>query len=201
MRKQNASTAVRSGFRPDGTTLRERSSVACSLCAALLLVPALALANADAMSIQPGEARAPAIAPAGPATTRPAVDRATLESNFSKKLTRATLEGSFTTSTGAGADAGRLSKDSYTLGAVRKLDDRTWLFESKMRVRGIDVMIPLHLTLEWAGDTPVIVLDDFTIPGMGVFSARVLFYDGHYCGYWKHGERGGTLFGIINPAG
>jgi hypothetical protein len=61
-------------------------------------------------------------------------------------------------------------------------------------------MIPLPLPIEWAGNTPVIVVDDVTIPGMGTFSARVMFFADHYAGYWKHGDHGGHLFGVVYPA-
>ena len=64
-------------------------------------------------------------------------------------------------------------------------------------------MLPLPLPVEWAGDTPVITVNDVAIPGFGTFSARVMFYDDHYAGYWSHtGEEdhGGHLFGLIRPA-
>ena len=62
-------------------------------------------------------------------------------------------------------------------------------------------MIPLPpLEVKWAGDTPVITLTDLAIPGLGTFTARVLFYRGEYCGTWSAVDHGGTLFGKIQPA-
>jgi len=131
--------------------------------------------------------------------TRPAKTQGELEADLSTMLSGATLEGSFT-STGAGRDPRRLSSDKYTLGAVRKLEGNSWLISACIQYGGRDVVVPLNLPIEWAGDTPVIVVDDLTIPGLGTFSARVMFFDEHYSGYWKHGERGGNMFGVVRRA-
>lgn len=122
--------------------------------------------------------------------------QAELEAGLAKMLSGATLEGSFTNTGGRNSD--ELRRDRYTLGEVKKLDGKTWIIQAKIQYRDRDaVMIPLPLPIEWAGDTPVIVVDNFTIPGMGTFSARVMFYDDHYMGYWKHDDRGGHLFGRV----
>ena len=151
-----------------------------------------AAAQQSSSSPQPA---GPATLPAAAATPKPKKSQAELETELSKLLSGATLEGSFTT-TGPGQDGARLSADKYTLGEVRKLAGNTWMIQARMR----DAMIPLPLPIEWAGDTPVIVVEDFTIPGMGTFSARVMFYADHYAGYWKHDERGGSMFGVIHRA-
>jgi hypothetical protein len=26
-----------------------------------------------------------------------------------------------------------------------------------------------------------------------------MFFANHYAGYWKHGERGGSMFGVVHP--
>lgn len=137
------------------------------------------------------------IAHAQAPTSQPAKTQAELETELTSLLSGATLEGSFNSD---GSDPTRLSTDKYTLGTVRKLAGKTWLIQAKIGYRGSDLMIPLPLPIEWAGDTPVIVVDNLTIPGMGTFNARVMFFDGHYSGYWKHGDRGGNMFGIIRRA-
>jgi hypothetical protein len=124
--------------------------------------------------------------------------QAELEAAFSKKLSGATLEGSFT-STGAGSDPARLSQEKYTLGDVKKLQGNVWLIPARIEYGEHDVTLPLTLPIRWAGDTPVIVVDNVGLPGFGTVSARVMFFDGHYAGYWKHGQRGGHLFGLIRP--
>jgi hypothetical protein len=133
--------------------------------------------------------------PAAPAS-QPKKTQAELEADLAKLLSGATLEGSFTM-TGTGQNGGRLSPDKYTLGEVRKLTGNMWLFNAQFQ----GAMVPLPpITIEWASDTPVIVIDNFTIPGMGTFSARVMFFAEHYAGYWKHDERGGSMFGVIRRA-
>lgn len=138
--------------------------------------------------------------PATQPATQPARTQAELEADLAKLLSGATLDGSFT-STAPGRDPTRLSRDKYTLGSVRKLMGNVWLINARIQYGQRDVTVPITLPIEWAGNTPVIVVDDLTIPGMGTFSARVMFFDGHYSGYWKHGDRGGHMFGIIQPAG
>ena len=49
----------------------------------------------------------------------------------------------------------------------------------------------------WAGDTPVVELTDLTIPGLGTYTARVLFYRDEYAGTWKGKNAGGQMFGRI----
>jgi hypothetical protein len=46
-------------------------------------------------------------------------------------------------------------------------------------------------------DTPMIMLDNLTIPGLGTFSARVFFHGDLYGGSWQDGDKGGFLFGRI----
>ena len=115
-------------------------------------------------------------------------------------LSGATLEGSFT-STGPGSDASKLGREKYTLGEVKKVAGDVWQFPARIQYGGKDVTLPIPLPIRWAGDTPIVVVDNVTLPGFGTVSARVLFFDGHYAGYWKHGDHSGNLFGEIHPAG
>ena len=119
-----------------------------------------------------------------------------LESQLSKMLSGATLEGSFT-STGEGSDPTELRREKYTLGEVKKLKGDIWLIPARIQYGEHDVTIPLTLPIRWADDTPVIVVDNIGLPGFGAVSARVMFFADHYAGYWKHGKNGGHLFGVI----
>ncbi|HEX6963094.1 MAG TPA: hypothetical protein VF175_14590, partial [Lacipirellula sp.] len=60
-----------------------------------------------------------------------------------------------------------------------------------------DVTAPLTLPIRWAGDTPVICVDELPIPGLGAFTARVMIYRDHYAGFWAGKDHGGHLFGVI----
>ena len=136
--------------------------------------------------------------PAPPATgiEPAATDRAALEKKFADLLTGAKLVGSYTTGAGAAP-----KEEEYEIASAAKGDGGTWVISAKIGYSGSDVVIPVPVEVKWAGDTPVITLDDLTIPGMGTFGARVLFHDGRYAGTWSHGEKGGHLFGAVERAG
>lgn len=131
-----------------------------------------------------------------PALAKSAAD---LEAGFAAMLSGATLEGSFTV-TGRG-DSGKLSREKYTLGEVKKVERNQWLIPARIQYGDHDVTLPLTLPVEWAGDTPVIVVDQVGLPGFGTVSARVMFFADHYAGYWAHGDAGGHLFGVIHRKG
>jgi hypothetical protein len=122
-----------------------------------------------------------------------------LDAAFSKMLSGATLEGSYT-STASGFDPSKLASEKYTLGDVKKVEGNYWLIPARIEYGEHDVTIPLVLPVRWAGDTPMIVVDNVTLPGFGTVSARVMFFADHYAGYWQHGKSGGHLFGVITHA-
>ncbi len=124
--------------------------------------------------------------------------QAKLEDEFKKMLTGATLEGSFTVN---GRELEPLRKEKYTIEGVTKLAGGYWTINARIEYGNHDVTVPVPVRVEWAGDTPVIQLTDATIPGLGTFSARVLFYRGQYAGTWSHGSGGGSQFGRVIPAG
>jgi hypothetical protein len=166
----------------------------------LNFLPALCCASAFVVSPlladEPGEPGAAAKR----AEQQSQAKRSELESALAKMLSGATLEGSFT-STGAGSDPTRLAREKYTLGAVKKVSGDVWQIPARIQYGDKDVAIPIMLPIHWAGDTPVVTVDNLALPGFGAVSARVIFFDGHYAGYWKHGAHGGHLFGVIHPAG
>ena len=112
-----------------------------------------------------------------------------------KTLTNATLVGHFTV-TGQ-EESGKLSQERYELGEVKHLDKDQWLIQARIKYGEHDVMLPLTLPIRWAGDTPVICVDDIPIPGLGTYTARVMIYRDHYAGFWTGKDHGGHLFGVI----
>jgi hypothetical protein len=142
-------------------------------------------------------ASAPATSTPADTTAKPSESQATLEAKLSKMLSGAMLEGSFTV-TGAGGDSTKLSREKYTLGEVKKMGGDVWLFPTRIEYGGKDVTLPIPLPIRWAGDTPVGVVDSVNLPGFGEVSARVMFFNGHYAGFWQHGKHSGTLFGEIH---
>ena len=138
--------------------------------------------------------------PVGDARSTPAEREAAL----ARMLSGATLEGSFTVSrpdaAGPDQDTTKLSPEKYSLGEVKKLDGNLWLIPTRIQYGDKDLQIPITLPIEWAGDTPVVVVDNLGLPGLGTVSARVMFFADHYAGYWQHGTVSGNLFGEIHRA-
>lgn len=136
-------------------------------------------------------------------TTSPAtqpVDRVALEKQFEQTLTNAVLVGHFTAT---GSDAPP-REDRYEIVKVTKQAGNNWLFQAAMRYAGKDLVIPLVIPVEWAGDTAVIQVTDMRIPGGGTYGARVMIFRDQYAGTWSSPKHGGHLFGRIErkpPAG
>ena len=126
-----------------------------------------------------------------PAQTMP--DRATLEKQLSEKLTHARLIGFYST---IGQD-GPPKEDQYTLGEVQKKEGDKWLFNANLQFGQKVINVPLEIPIYWAGDTPVISVTDLTIPGLGSYTARVMFYGDHYAGTWSSPKHGGYMWGRI----
>jgi hypothetical protein len=122
-----------------------------------------------------------------------------LERQFSEKMTGATLVGQFTVSNLN--DGKPLAQDRYTLGKVHKLPSGFWSFEAHIQYGDKSVKLPLALPVKWAGDTPVITVTNVAFPGLGTYSARVLFYGDSYAGTWSGKDHGGEMWGRIIPAG
>ena len=112
---------------------------------------------------------------------------------FAKELSGVKLVGQFTVDGG-----GAPSKEEYTILKVKKIEQGDlWLFKARVKFGKIDLTLPMPIPVKWAGDTPVISLDNLTIPGLGTFSAHVVIDGNKYAGTWKHGKAGGHMFGKI----
>lgn len=124
------------------------------------------------------------------------VDRASLtdlERQFTDRMSGTSLVGSFTVN---GRTSRAASEDRYDLSSVEKVGDNLWRFGVRMRHGDFDVTLPVTVPMKWMGDTPVVMLTDYSIPSVGTFTARVFFYDDRYAGTWQHGQEiGGHLFG------
>jgi len=122
-------------------------------------------------------------------------EQAKLFQRFEETLSDVKFVGRFTI---LGKDDGPLRKEEYTIHSVKKLPKGDyWLFNTRIKYGKNDVQVPLPLEVKWAGTTPMITLTNFTVPGLGTFSARVLIYHNKYAGTWSHGNVGGHLFGTI----
>lgn len=147
-------------------------------------------------SDKPAPPPTPPPAPPTRNDTPPAGPTAEAEKAFSDTLTNATLRGHFTVD---GNDSPP-REEQYGITSVRKTVGDIWIFNAQLRHGGKDVKLPLPLPVKWAGDTPVITLTDFTLPGLGTYTARVVIYKDRYAGTWSAGDHGGELFGRIERA-
>lgn len=86
------------------------------------------------------------------------------------------------------------------VGVVKSGGDR-WVINARIKYGIVNLVVPVPVRMKWAGDTPVIIVDKFGLPGAGTYSARVLVFDGTYAGTWSGGDHGGLLNGLLvkNP--
>jgi hypothetical protein len=112
-----------------------------------------------------------------------------------ESLSGAALVGHFTV-TGRDGEM-RPREERYELSSVKHLEGDTWLITARIKYGENDVELPLPLPIKWAGDTPVITVDEFAFPGLGTYTARVMIYQDHYAGFWTGKDHGGHLFGTI----
>ena len=134
----------------------------------------------------------PAIAGCGGGDAATEAEQAAREDAFRQSMSGVVLEGFFTVGDGA-----ELREERYEIARVSKLGGGIWVFQARIQYGSRDVTVPVPVRMEWAGDTPVLSLTEVAIPGLGTFTARVLFYDEQYVGVWRHGEVGGLHFGRI----
>lgn len=142
---------------------------------------------------------------ANPAAAKPPAKptRVELEKQFKESLTDAVLEGIWQM-TGKGGLEGNEpltepKKERYTIASVTKTGDEHWIISARIEYADRDVTVPILVRVVWAGDTPMITIDDLAIPMIGAYSARVIFHKGFYSGVWYSNSRnyGGILSGRI----
>jgi hypothetical protein len=88
--------------------------------------------------------------------------------------------------------------DRYDIQSVEKVGDDLWRFNAIMTCCGLDgSVVPIVVPMRWNGDTPMIMMTETSLPGIGAFSVRLLFYEDRYAGTWQHGDVGGIMSGGI----
>lgn len=126
------------------------------------------------------------------------VDPASLtdaERQFAESMRGVTLVGFFT----ADGHEDRLPKpDRYEIASVEKVGNDLWRFNAKCC--GLNSAVPFVVPMRFNGDTPVIMMTETSLPGMGTFTARVFFYGDRYAGTWQHDKVGGHMWGRIENA-
>lgn len=126
-----------------------------------------------------------------PAATIPP-DRAAQEKEFADKLTNSALVGTFSV---VGREAAK--PERYEIASAQKLAGDDWVITARIKYGDKDVSVPIVVKVFWADDTPMISLTNLTIPGMGTFTSRVMFYGDRYVGTWQHDKVGGHMWGLV----
>jgi hypothetical protein len=120
------------------------------------------------------------------------------EKAFQESMVNVKLVGHYTV-----GDSTELQEDSYVIERVSKIKEDTWKIEARIQYNKKDMKVAMNLPVKFAGDTPVISLTNFVVPGFGTFTARVVLYNGTYAGTWSGAggrgaaPHGGTMFGKI----
>ena len=144
----------------------------------LLLLPAVRSANAQDSAVSDDRER---------------------EAKFAEYMSGAKLQGRFTLD---GKEDVKPKAETYTISKCEKLPaENMYRFTARITYGDTDQEVPLDLQVLWSGNTPVITLDSFWIPGMGTFSARVMIHSGRYAGTWQHDDKGGHMFGKVEVKG
>ena len=127
------------------------------------------------------------IAVVGFAQSAVAPEMTAAEKQFQEAMADVTLVGYFTS-----GDKAELKEDRYVIERISKVGDDLWKFEARIQYNKKDMKVAMPLPVKWAGDTPVISLTKFTVPGLGSYTARVVIYDVAYAGIWGDATHGGT---------
>jgi len=118
-----------------------------------------------------------------------------LEAKLIATLTNAKFTGRW-----CGVKDGQLGpdkEDSYTVVSVKKLGGDNWQINAEMLYGGKSIEVPVPAQVKWAGDTPVLILDQVSMGTPRAYSARVLIYENTYAGWWTAPDHGGLLNGVI----
>jgi len=132
---------------------------------------------------------------AAPPPAASPVEMNDVEKQFQEAMNNVTLIGFFTQ-----GDTAELHDDKYVIERVTKIKEDTWKFQARIQYNKKDFKVGMNLPVRFAGDTPVISLTNFAVPGFGSFTARVVMYNGAYAGTWGStgpNAHGGKLFGKI----
>ena len=117
------------------------------------------------------------------------------ERQFTERMLGVSLVGTFTV---AGREMRTPSPDRYDISSVQKVGADQWRFNASMDCCGVNgATLPIVVPMRFVGDTPMILMTDTSLPGIGTFTVRVFFYGDRYSGTWQHGKVGGHMSGRI----
>jgi hypothetical protein len=164
----------------------------------IIVAAGLLLAHgAIAQEAQSGNAAKEKTASSETTAPKPKLTQEELEARFKETLSNAILSGRWCVVNNG--KLGAEKEDKYTIVGVSKLKDDRWLLRARIQYGKVDVIAPIPLQVKWAGDTPVLIVDNFGFGEGAKYSARILIYEKSYAGTWSGGDHGGLMNGIITP--
>ena len=122
-------------------------------------------------------------------------EKAQLEQQFKETLTKSIFSGKWCLVTDG--ELGEEHAEKYTVQSANKIGSDLWLIYARVQYGKKDILVPVPVSVKWAGDTPVISITKLGIPGLGTYTARVVVYDSLYAGTWSGSDHGGQLHGVI----
>ena len=156
------------------------------------LATAVACAQEPARDTAPKSGSTPAKATPAPGPTPE------MEAKFKEALTNAVMDGRYCTV--ADGVLGPDKEDKYTIEGVEKVTGEQWIIKARVEYGTVKFTAPVTVLVKWAGDTPVIVVDNFGLPGTPKYSARVMIFGDTYSGTWNAGDHGGLMHGVLKKA-
>jgi hypothetical protein len=118
-----------------------------------------------------------------------------VEAKFIALLKNSTLQGRW-----ASLKDGQLGpekEDIYQIVSVQKADGDHWQVNARLHYGDKSIDVPVPATVKFAGDTAILIVDDFSLGNYGAYSARLMFHNNTYSGTWSGGDHGGMLYGVI----
>ena len=88
-------------------------------------------------------------------------------------------------------------EDTYQIVSAQKMEGERWQINARLRYGGQSIDVPVPATVKFAGDTAILVVDDFSLANYRAYSARLLFHNGTYSGTWSGGDHGGMMYGVV----
>ena len=128
---------------------------------------------------------------AAPPAALPPVEMTANEKDFQAAMTNVALTGFFTVD-----GSNETHEDKYTIEKVVKIKPDVWAFDARIQYGKQNYKATVQVPIQWAGDTPVMVLKQYLIQGK-IYSARILIHQGRYAGTWGAPDHGGLMFGKI----
>ncbi|QDT10578.1 hypothetical protein [Stieleria marina] len=167
----------------------------CLLALAISFSTRTLSAQEDKRSAGDSETRQPGEQAGEQAVSGVAADAEAKETKLANYLSGAKFVGKFTID---GREDKTPKTETYTISKCQKLPEADmYRLTARIKYGDVDQEVPLDLKILWSGRTPVITMDQFWIPGMGTFGARVLIHSNRYAGTWQHDAVGGHMFGKI----